>query len=486
MIINQSIRNGFVTVNKTGAYFSLISAGGLVTVRLSEKGRTVLDTKMWVGMSINEAIPFDEITLLGDDGAVEFWAGDVSMYSSRFANNAAKAIRTSVHLVDGEVAVAGSDLTRSAVRVRSDKEVFVGGTGFQSGGWRVAAGETIEVPLAGVISAYKREAFLDYSAPKALENEAAFFDANVFPDACVYVSGNEQTRIYNTSATGGLLRCTTDGGVTWKTIFDDVYCYEFDKRTGIHYVLQLVGVSGLAKAVVFNRSYDGIEWETMYRRYHEWPDGAGLSAVSYRGHIVNGWFQRTYQGMSICCNIETGQVVVKAVKVNGLNARQGAWLDTDLQVGIFGISNELFKTEDGGVTWRSVLADYYNATFAAAGDGIHLFASANTRPHISEDGGETWVQVGSSSWSSRIGVHVKDNLWIANYSYSIRYVDMPNGMGSQVSGTLIAAAGYSFNHVFIRSNGEIYFPSDASLCKTGISVIGDLSAARVEVMELLS
>lgn len=486
MIINQSIRNGFVTVNKTGAYFSLISAGGLVTVRLSEKGRTVLDTKMWVGMSINEAIPFDEITILGDDGAVEFWAGDVSMYSSRFANNAAKAIRTSVHLVDGEVAVAGSDLTRSAVRIRSDKEVFVGGTGFQSGGWRVAEGETIEVPLAGVISAYKREAFLDYSAPKTLENEAAFFDASAFLGACVYVSKDEQTRIYNTSTNNGLLRCTKDGGTTWQTTMNNVYCYEFDKRTGIHYVLQLAGSSSLGNTVVFSRSYDGVEWETMYRHYHTWPVGTGTAEADTRGQIVNGWFQKIYYGIAICCNIETGQVVIKIIKINGANVQQGAWLDADLQVGIFGTSNELFKTEDGGITWRSVLKNYHYATFAAASDGVHLFASANSRPNVSEDGGETWVQVGDSSWSDRRGTHVKDNLWIAHYSAYLRYVDMPNGIGSQVGGALISTPSLAFNYAFIKPNGDIYFHNSGTLYKTGISVIGDLSAARVEVMELLS
>ncbi|MCS6238009.1 hypothetical protein G3495_23430, partial [Shewanella baltica] len=147
MIINQSIRSGFVTVNKTGAYFSLISAVGVVNVRLSEKGRTVLDTKMWVGMSIDKAIPFDEITIKGDDGAVEFWAGDVSMSHAVFANGAAKAIRTNVKYINGESKIVDSDITRTAVRIRSDKDVFIGGAAFFSGGWRVAANQVEEIPV---------------------------------------------------------------------------------------------------------------------------------------------------------------------------------------------------------------------------------------------------------------------------------------------------------------------------------------------------
>jgi hypothetical protein len=487
MIINQTITNGFSVINKTGAYFSLISAGGVVRVKLTYQGSTALDTKMWVGMSIDKPIPFDEITIYGDDGALEFWAGDVSMFNSRYANSAANALRTSVNLVSGSKVIAGADLTRTAVRVRSDKEVFVHGAGLQLGGWRVPANEVVEIPLAGVISAYKRAAFLDYSAPSAVEQDDLFFEAGAFNFSPAFVSDDDQFRMCCNSLTGGTLRYTTDGGATWNSGPSSVYNYECDTRTGIHYALQLKGSSGYGQTVVFLRSYDGIEWETMYRRYHSWAVGAGTGRAIYRAALVNGWFQCVFYGMAICCDIETGQVVITPLTVNGTNVQQGAWLDESLKVGIFGPSNELFKTEDGGITWRSVLPNYYNATFSPASDGVHLFASANARPHVSEDGGETWTQVGDSSWSQARGTHVFGNLWLGHFSRYIRYVDMPNGVGSETGGGLVYTSALDIKSVFIKPNGEIYTgPAGRTTVKTSISVVGDLSSARVEVMELLS
>lgn len=491
MIINQTIKNGFTVVNKTGAYFSLISAGGVVNVSLSEKGRTVLDTKMWVGMSIDKAIPFDEITIKGDDGAVEFWAGDVSMSNSRYSSSAAKAIRTDVKLVSGSKIIAGSDVTRTAVRVRSDKEVFVSGAGFKTGGWRVPAGEVIEIPLAGVVSAYKRDAFIDYSAPSPIEQDDSMYESGAFANACTYISEDEQTRVYVTNvSTGGSIRATEDGGLTWKTVLaGSVYSYEFDQRTGIHYALQLKGSLAYNGTVVFSRSYDGIKWETMHIRNHSFPDGAGMSRQTYRGLIVNGWYQVIFDGMVFCCDIELGNVVVTGVKFNGINCRLGAWLDENLKVGVFQslTDSKLVKTEDGGLTWRTVFDGKYGSSFVAASDGVHLFESTNAHPLISEDGGETWITVNTSSYIGNRVTHVKDNLWIGFYQSYVRYVDMPNGVGSEIGGGLINTPPLDIKSVFIKPNGSIYTaPVSAIGFKTSISVTGDLSAARVEVMELLS
>jgi hypothetical protein len=170
MIINQTITNGFSVINKTGAYFSLISAGGVVRVKLTYQGSTALDTKMWVGMSIDKPIPFDEITIYGDDGAIEFWAGDVSMSQSMMSNGGAKAIKTKEVFAMGEAQISGANYLRMATRIRPSKDIKVGGAGVQ--GWRVAAGETVEFPVAGVLYALSEVPIIDFlNKSQAIEND---------------------------------------------------------------------------------------------------------------------------------------------------------------------------------------------------------------------------------------------------------------------------------------------------------------------------
>ncbi|WP_447077591.1 hypothetical protein [Shewanella algae] len=488
MIITQQIINGVCSVTKTGSYFNLISAGGVVRVKLTKNGSTVLDSKMWVGMNLDKAQPFDEVEIYGADGPIEFWAGEISMQHFAFGNNAARAIRSAINLIYGEKQIVGADLTRRAVRVRSNKLIYLGGAGFLSGGWRVNPGETVEIPVAGIVSAYKPPAFIDYTITTGAAEISGMLENNAYTNASVYLSHDNQTRIYNT-ANGGTLRYTTDGGASWQSGKTDVYGYEFDKRTGTHYLLQLKGGSSSGSTVVFSRSADGIEWEQLYHNYNVWPQGANTGYTEYRAALVGKWMQRTFSGMTICCDIETGRVIVTENSINGATTQQGKWLDDDLRVGIFGTSNELYRTEDAGESWQLIAQGYYNSSFNVDADGSHLFASINSRPHVSEDGGFTWVQCGSSSWNGKPTCHIAGNLWVSYIGGIFKYVDMPKGPGSETTGNIGAASiNVTVSQIFIKPDGTIYtarVQSD-SVIEAKISIEGDVSSARVEVMELLA
>lgn len=165
-IINQDIKGGYVTVSRPGYYFNLISASGVVRVVLRKKGEEVLDSKFWVGMSINEPIEYDTIIIYGDDAPVEFWAGKVSMNQSRSSMTGAAAMRTSLKSIRGGkvTQIVGSDLTRVATRVRASSDLVLTGASFSGGGWAVKANDVVEIPVAGVINAYKEPAKIDLTS----------------------------------------------------------------------------------------------------------------------------------------------------------------------------------------------------------------------------------------------------------------------------------------------------------------------------------
>lgn len=178
MIITQQIINGVCSVTKTGSYFNLISAGGVVRVKLTKNGSTVLDSKMWVGMNLDKAQPFDEVEIYGADGPIEFWAGDVSMQMFMSSNAGAKAIRTDKKFITETQLVTSADITRQSVRLRADEEIYVGGAGVTGDGWRLTPGVITEIPLAGSIYAYRMPPIIDIGMSVFLENINNFWSAS--------------------------------------------------------------------------------------------------------------------------------------------------------------------------------------------------------------------------------------------------------------------------------------------------------------------
>ncbi|MCS6102353.1 hypothetical protein, partial [Shewanella baltica] len=398
MIINQTIKNGFTVVNKTGAYFSLISAGGVVNVSLSEKGRTVLDTKMWVGMSIDKAIPFDEITIKGDDGAVEFWAGDVSMSQARFSMSGASAIRSSVKFIFDNELIVGADLVRTAIRVRSDKEVFIGGAGLKNG-WRVAPNETVEIPLSGVLYAKKQTVYLDYSAPEVSDLDEVFTGQAAGLIGRSYESEDGLLRLAETGSEPNKLYRSQDGGASWNIIDTNIKRYFYDARLQKHFVYKIAG-TGVPRIITLKTSSDGFVWRTIFRGALV-PD-ANI-ASDQPPAIVGKTFQALAKGelsgvFTIAIDIETGESLAKVINLDNANHKAGFWLDDRLMKGVFSdVNNDLYKTDDGGNTWRLVRESIPNSltlyTLKVASNGKNLLMTGHY-PLLSHDGGDTWVQAG--------------------------------------------------------------------------------------------
>ncbi|KZK70287.1 hypothetical protein A1L58_14715 [Shewanella baltica] len=485
MIINQTIKNGFTVVNKTGAYFSLISAGGVVNVSLSEKGRTVLDTKMWVGMSIDKAIPFDEITIKGDDGAVEFWAGDVSMSQARSSLTGAKAIRTSVKMVLGEVQICGSDITRTAVRVRSNKEIFLGGSGFFGGGWRVPANEVIEVPVAGVVSAYKPDGYIDVSKVTTIGDVSGVWAASE-GTSYIWISDDLQQRIILVYPDKDL-KISLDGGATYNTFHSNVETHQYDRRTGTHYVL--MNNNGTPDIMIVKKSTNLVDWTLVYMGQPDDFEKIWGGWNVFGGSIVGRHLQYVGNGIVFACDIESGKVTTRELDINGEGNAYGAWISDDLKVGVFcRYSGGVYKTEDGGLTWREVLAGAINDTFQAADDGLNLFVRIGNYPYLSNDGGETWVKASTTSWSGSWPVYIKDSLWASHNAGRFHYASIQNGIGK---------GGYLGNAMTNYGAPSICFSENTGVLTTcrlagsiaqqvKVVVEGDITAARVEVMELLS
>ena len=479
MIINQTIKNGFTIVNKTGAYFSLISAGGVVNVRLSEKGRTVLDTKMWVGMSIDKAIHFDEITIKGDDGAVEFWAGDVSMSQARSASAGAKAIRVSIAEVDGYVNIASGDLTRSAVRVRPDKDVYLMGAAFTSGGWRVAANEIAEIPLAGSLYAYKPRAFLDFSKTVEYGSVSDFWFGNCLGQC--WVSDDTVTRLCTAGVFEDELMLTTDSGATWNLIHTDVKSYTVDARTGIQYVLKIIG-----SEVRLMKSTDGVIWTVLASAYI--AAEIGSSSWGYPS-IINNWYQQKFTNGSILVNLSNGEIKTKTVLCDGNQLGVGFWLD-DLMTGVFSVSAlaGVYRTTDGGNTWMQVLAK--SAIYMkVAPDGENLCLTASDGAYLSSDGGENIVKAGAISViDGSQPCHIKDCIFAFFRAGRLIYASLDNNAPYM---DYLTAQSLNYHSKFVGFNPStalIYTDrhSFGSSHQATLFVSGDLRPASVEVMELLS
>lgn len=161
MIIKQTIVNGLCVINKTGAYFGLVSASGIVRVKLLKAGSVVLESDMWVGMLLPSAILFDEIQLMGQDSAIEVWAGDIAMSQSAVMTRGAAALRTNIIPVHGKNLLTGFDVTRQSVRIRPNADIIVGGAGMGKQGWNAPANQVTELPVAGLLYGYFAKPYID-------------------------------------------------------------------------------------------------------------------------------------------------------------------------------------------------------------------------------------------------------------------------------------------------------------------------------------
>ena len=509
MIINQSIRNGFVTVNKTGAYFSLISAGGVVNVRLSEKGRTVLDTKMWVGMSIDKAIPFDEITIKGDDGAVEFWAGDVSMNQSRASITGASAIKTNQVKVLGSAKLTNSNVTRTAIRLRTDKDIYIGGAGVSGSGWRIPAGTSEEIPVAGTLYGYRDLPTLDMDGSEFLETQADAWHSNASVIGGGYwVADDETVKLAWIKGVGIELKLWQSADGLWidhpsffgmtSTSFNliacsdgNLYAFRFIGR----YVSPGGGSNNDGELYVYKSTDNGLTFKQL--AFLDW--GAITDSTKINNSMMDFYLTEygniislSFSGLSIGFNIKTR--VWKALE-SGVCTGYGlydfnhfTWINDELTsaININRALKRLQRTDDGGNTWRTLrdseVKQYRISNFM----GFIAIETGTSKLALSSDYGESFTDFNDVSIYQKLPIHLFNGVWtgFSGNALKVHYVVADTAK----TDTTVSTGGSGFNDGFVLPDGTIYRLQSGATTndKWHLSVSGDLSPAVVEVMELLS
>ncbi|GCF88770.1 hypothetical protein [Shewanella sp. M-Br] len=518
MIINQTIKDGFTVVNKTGAYFSLISAGGVVNVSLSEKGRTVLDTKMWVGMSIDKAIPFDEITIKGDDGAVEFWAGDVSMNQSRATITGAKAIRTNKLLVNGLVQLTSSDFTRTAVRVRTNKDVFIGGAAVNGSGWRLAAGTMEEFPVAGVLSAYKSPPRLSIKDSQYIGEVNDLFNEGAEARE-LFISDDEKCRLsWNKTPFARFPIIWTEDNPVWSAHPSFVNLginaggLINSPLTDSVFFVRMTGTSG-------SRSFSYCQ----YTIYESKDEGRTFSQYAYinanlkvdqslinnsgiglKLAIVGKSMTISQSGIAICFNIidkSWSAIGGGSVPANYLSSgfSNFVYLSDDAKMCVYlsQWDNKLRRSDNGGVSWHEIGGrSFGDIVFADANNYFATSDGSSKKNLLSNDGGLNWTLFGESSVNGAedYPIYLADGLWLRFDGQYLKTISIDeNGNALVENATVTHAASSSSQDGGYLTNSGIYYRlmnvNEGGFCKADkwqLDLKGDLSPAVVEVMELLS
>ncbi|WP_345852538.1 hypothetical protein [Shewanella algae] len=515
MIITQQIINGVCSVTKTGSYFNLISAGGVVRVKLTKNGSTVLDSKMWVGMNLDKAQPFDEVEIYGADGPIEFWAGDVSMNQARATLTGASAIRTSQQLLIGSAPLTGADVTRQSVRIRTDKEIWIGGAGVNGAGWRIAAGATEEIPVAGVLYGYRIPPELDMSQSAFVSNaDGLISDGALTSGDVTLVSEDKSFIIFSKSSSRTVKQW--EAGTGW---VNHPYFYALAAWSQTSMVKSLnekavfvfrhKRVSDTVGTLRIDISRDegrnftpfvDIPWSAMV------PAGEATnvytsSYVSAIGNMIT-WNQT---GIAVAVNVKSRAVTLVTSGAQGWGdsaIRRLAMLSEDglsmlaIRKNASGATDRLLKTTDGGNTWyepQGIPAGIEAKEFNTDYSGQHVsLCCSDGLVRLSNDGGESFVTSQTPTGiTSEPPLYLASGIWIGFsgtlcYSYAIS--------GTEITYSASPAGGnasYDEAPFQILGDGTMYRREGGNMNPQGcdvwqLKVTGDLSPAVVEVMELIA
>jgi len=514
MIINQTIKNGFSVVSKTGRYFQLISAGGIVKVRLMLKGSVAFESDMWIGMNLDKNIEFDSVEIKGDDGPIQFWAGNVSMQLLQFGNDAAKAVRTSRLFVSGIKQVTSSDLTRKEIRIRASAPIAIGGAGMDGDGWTAMAGEVLTLPVAGAVYAEgeKAKIALGNGAEAEAQNSYALSTVvgtmpNTDYGQLMVSHNNTAQRVF---VSGQTVLYSADG-VAWVEHTDfqqsaDIPSYYVRKAVqhpdGTMFIFERA-ISG-SNVKVYRSSDGGLSFQTrksISETEQKISSGIGSTAYSsakqdplivgeyitwcwYSHYLIYNYIKNTW----FCVAAENQAVGAVFVALSSKS-----WIRTRL---VNTNTYSLQKTDDAGKTWRTV----YNSeasfdeggilnslTVAFDGKNFYMKRKNANYPIISTDGGETWTKYAANIDSSYSKFISGDKaVWLLQQGGVIYYLDITDKSSIQ-HGVEVSLPNNTYPTDFcIDQFGQIYVQMNNYNYSWQMAVEGDLTPIVVEVMELLS
>ena len=518
MIISQTIRNGLCIVNKTGSYFQLISASGIVNVTLNLAGRSVLNSKMWVGMNLDKAQPYDEIIITSEqDGAVEFWAGDVSMTQSAFVTvRGANAVRTKTVDVLGTKLLTSGDLNRQSIRLRSNKDVFIGGGGVNGSGWQLKANIAEDFPIAGSMYAYKQLPQLAINKTEILNNYPAPTGQET-TDLRVgefHVSANGQTILAGDQSFLSNFLISTDFGVTWTTPawVDDsdvhgaaYYLVQDRARSAVYLLVAQVGSTGSLK--VFVSHDDGVTFSLM--KYLSAFEHVGISYLNFfpSGYMVDGNLFFNCSAWWGCFNPDTYEVLgtekytsltsaIKAVdasyaETKSINVKATSKDGSQFIVSYSSPNKKTLFTDDGGQTFSIAANVYLSPQIDDSGNFLAGVAFYNDYwPWFSTNGGRTFERfIDAGTLPSDDFINFIDDKWLQVGSNTLKLFylvgDEYKYDSATVTGLIKKSGGIateSGDIVTAKGSGA----TGAEMQRLKVSSGGDLSPAKVEIMEMLN
>lgn len=509
-----SIVNGQAKFTRKGRFFQIISAGGIVRVKLTNQGKPVYESLMWVGMNLDQPMDYDGIEFYSEtDGIIQFWAGNVAMTLFSFSNDSAKAIRTNRLFVSGIKAVTGTDLTRKELRLRPSKNMGFGGAGIDGDSWTVNAGEILTIPVSGTVFAETEQAKI--SLGNGLEAEVQdSYDSNIRVGSQFITYGELLVNFANTAqrvfVSGQTVLYSTDG-TSWvehPDFLNSSNTPSYYTRKGVQHpdgTMFIVERNISTNNVKFYRSEDGGLSFQLRKSVAETEqkESAGINTTAYSssygkpvivGELITWcWYSHYFiynyiKNTWFCVASEQSVTSSSFVAIT-----KNKWLRTT----IVGTNTyALQKTEDAGKTWRTIYnaeASYNNGgvvnSLAVSFDGenIYMKRQQSNYPIISKDCGETWtVYPANISASYPKFIRGNKDVWLIQEAGVIKYLDVTN-LSSIQTGIEIALPNQTSDTDFqIDKFGQIYVLIYGYSYSWQMSVEGDLSPALVEVMELLA
>ncbi|BCV40844.1 hypothetical protein [Shewanella algae] len=505
MIITQQIINGVCSVTKTGSYFNLISAAGVVRVKLTKNGSTVLDSKMWVGMNLDKAQPFDEVEIYGADGPIEFWAGDVSMtQNGKTTIVGAAAVRSSVVEVLGKKLLTQADLTRSSIRIRTNKDIFIGGVGVNGVGWRVAANTTEEIPLSGSVYGYRTPPELDLDGTEVGARDAAMWPAQPSYIDFMHVSDDEQVK-FASSIDKTFIKV---GAADWQE--HDFFLNEwnitkrsffYNRAKGIVYCLARFDQYGYN---IYKSEDDCQTWQKIgYLNYYELCGSTRTDFQIRNLYMVGNLLSVGASSVWIAYNVETKEAFAANREDNPGQYYFGyslCWLDAGCQTGFeitsgVGNTGKVFrKTTDGGQNWSDILTSVEAFNVDTTGQYFWVKKTDNS-VYMSDDFGETFKapDASQSKSSTKHAIYVANGVFATSSAGNLRaYYTVGDKVRGDQFATDAASAADGNNRLCMTNLGALYRGSkDSTFAQTEgnrfqIDIRGDLSPAYVEILELLA
>ncbi|TVK95021.1 hypothetical protein AYI83_15845 [Shewanella algae] len=514
MIITQQIINGVCSVTKTGSYFNLISAGGVVRVKLTKNGSTVLDSKMWVGMNLDKAQPFDEVEIYGEDGPIEFWAGEISMQHFSFSNNAAKAIRTTQVPVIGETLITSPDFVRSNIKIRTDKDMWIGGQGVNGTGWFVPAGMTEEIPVAGSLFGYIQPPELNMDECEYLNAESGTVtDGGEQFNANIHIAENQSYFLHAKPANHAIFHRDPAGNNVWE---EHPYFAPLAGWSHSAIIANQLNKTVYAFRHIANGTSEGILH--IYESVDDGKNWARFSVIDWGAETDSDEVSNSYigakpsaarntitwcqSGVAVGVNVKT-----KAVKIltsgqlaGGFNSaiRRVTFISDDLNTAVLtmkpdGINTGFYRYENGKLTAAAGIPEGVNVLgyeVDILGQHISLQCSDGL-VRLSNDGGQSFLTVAGISGRNKTEQaprHLVNGVFIGFYNkYPYSYY-IANGVATFTQGVNANGSIDTHTPAFISNDGIAYVLSgagSANLDRYQIGVTGDLTPAVVEVMEFL-